>query len=149
MPPSKHFPPPPGVRSPPLSYATRVGDLLFVSGMPGFDDKGELPDGFEAQFGFVVSNMKRVLDEAGATFRDLLHTLSAMPFGKRGPAPEPLTPQQHHRQMLGLPFGRRLSVPEIQQAYKRAAKKSHPDGGGSARDFVNLSAARDALIKEK
>jgi hypothetical protein len=81
--------------------------------------------------------------------RDILHTLSATQFGKRGRAPEPLTPQEHHRQMLGLPFGRRLSVPEIQQAYKRAAKTSHPDGGGSARDFVRLSAARDALMKEK
>jgi hypothetical protein len=81
--------------------------------------------------------------------RDLLHTLSATPFGKRGRTPAPLTPQEHHRQMLGLPFGRRLSVPEIQQAYKRAAKTSHPDGGGSARDFVRLSAARDALMKEK
>ena len=81
--------------------------------------------------------------------RDLLHTLSATPFGKRGRAPAPLTPQEHHRQMLGLPFGRRLSVPEIQQAYKRAAKTSHPDGGGSVRDFVRLSAARDALMKEK
>ena len=81
--------------------------------------------------------------------RDLLHILSATPFGKRGQTPEPLTPQERDRQMLGLPFGRRLSVPEIQQAYKRAAKKSHPDGGGSARDFVRLSAARDALIKEK
>jgi hypothetical protein len=81
--------------------------------------------------------------------RDLLHTLTSPSFGKRGHAPEPLTPQEHHRQMLGLPFGRRLSVPEIQQAYKRAAKTSHPDGGGSVRDFVRLSAARDALIKEK
>ena len=81
--------------------------------------------------------------------RDRLHMLTTTPFGKRGPAPAPLTPQEHHRQMLGLPFGRRLSVPEIQQAYKRAAKKSHPDGGGSTRDFVNLSAARDALMKEK
>jgi hypothetical protein len=81
--------------------------------------------------------------------RDLLHTLAATPFGKRGRVSEPLTPQEHHRQMLGLPFGRRLSVPEIQQAYKRAAKKSHPDGGGSTRDFVRLSAARDALIREK
>lgn len=81
--------------------------------------------------------------------RDRLHMLTTTPFGKRGPVPAPLTPQEFNRQMLGLPFGRRLSVPEIQQAYKRAAKKSHPDGGGSARDFVNLSAARDALMKEK
>src|SRR5580693_707114 len=72
MAPIKHFPPPAGVKAPPLSFATRVGDLLFVSGIPGFDDKGALPDGFEAQFGFVVTNIKRVLDEAGASFRDLV-----------------------------------------------------------------------------
>jgi 2-iminobutanoate/2-iminopropanoate deaminase len=56
MPPIQHFPPPPGVKSPPLSFAARTGDLLFVSGIPGFDDKGALPDSFEAQFGFVVRN---------------------------------------------------------------------------------------------
>jgi 2-iminobutanoate/2-iminopropanoate deaminase len=70
--PIQHFPPPAGIKAPPLSFATRVGDLLFVSGIPGFDDKGALPDSFEAQFGFVINNIKRVLDEAGATFRDLV-----------------------------------------------------------------------------
>ena len=72
MPPIQHFAPPPGIKSPPLSFAARVGDLLFISGIPGFDDNGALPDGFETQFGFVVHNIKRVLDEAGATFRDLV-----------------------------------------------------------------------------
>ena len=68
----KHFPAPPGIKAPPLSYAARVGDLLFISGMPGWDEKGELPDTFEAQFGFVVANIKRILVEANATFRDLV-----------------------------------------------------------------------------
>jgi enamine deaminase RidA (YjgF/YER057c/UK114 family) len=68
----KHFAPPPAIKSPPLSFAARVGDLLFISGIPGFDDNGGLPDGLEAQFGFVVKNIKRILDEAGATFRDLV-----------------------------------------------------------------------------
>jgi 2-iminobutanoate/2-iminopropanoate deaminase len=72
MSPIQHFAPPPGIKAPPLSFATRVGDLLFISGIPGFDDKGALPEGFEAQFGLVVTNIKRVLDEAGATFRDLV-----------------------------------------------------------------------------
>ena len=67
----KHFPPPPGIKAPPLSFATRVGDLLFISGIPGFGDNRELPDTFEAQFGNVVTNIKRILDEAGATVRDL------------------------------------------------------------------------------
>src|SRR5512138_193560 len=72
MAPIQHFAPPAGIKSPPLSFAARTGDLLFVSGIPGFDDKGALADGFEAQFGFVVANIKRILDEAGATFRDLV-----------------------------------------------------------------------------
>ena len=67
-----HIPPPPHIKSPPLSFATRTGDLLFVSGIPGFDDNGALPDDFEAQFANVVTNIKRVLDEAGAGFRDLV-----------------------------------------------------------------------------
>ena len=70
--PIQHFPPPAGVKSPPLSFAARVGDLLFISGIPGFDEKGALPDSFEAQFGNVVTNIKRILDEAGASFGDLV-----------------------------------------------------------------------------
>ena len=68
----KHFPPPPGVTAPPLSFGARVGDLLFISGIPGFDTQGALPDTFEAQFANVVTNIKRILDEAGATFRDVV-----------------------------------------------------------------------------
>jgi len=72
MAPIKHFPPPPGVKSPPLSFAARVGDLLFISGIPGFDVNGALPGTFEAQFANVVTNIKRILDEAGASFGDLV-----------------------------------------------------------------------------
>jgi enamine deaminase RidA (YjgF/YER057c/UK114 family) len=72
MAPPKHFPPPAGVKSPPLSFAARTGDLLFVSGIPGFDDNGVLADGFEAQFGLVARNVKRILEEAGASVRDLV-----------------------------------------------------------------------------
>ena len=70
--PIQHFAPPANIKAPPLSFATRAGDLLFISGIPGFDDQGALPESFEAQFGFVVRNIKRVLDEAGVTFRDLV-----------------------------------------------------------------------------
>ncbi|OAF13299.1 enamine deaminase RidA [Bradyrhizobium centrolobii] len=96
-----HFAPPPHVKAPPLSFATRVGDLLFISGIPGFDADGELPDGFEAQFANVVINMRRVLEEAGATFRDLVKvnvlltrasdvaTMNALYAGAFGPPPYP------------------------------------------------------------
>ena len=101
MAPIQHFAPPAGIKSPPLSFATRVGDLLFISGIPGFDDKGALADGFEAQFGFVVTNIKRVLGEAGCSFRDLVKvnvlltrasdvaTMNALYAGAFGPPPYP------------------------------------------------------------
>jgi 2-iminobutanoate/2-iminopropanoate deaminase len=99
--PIQHFAPPADIKSPPLSFATRTGDLLFVSGIPGFDDKGVLPPTFEAQFGFVVRNIKQVLDDAGATFRDLVKvnvlltraadvaTMNALYAGAFGPPPYP------------------------------------------------------------
>ena len=101
MAPTRHFPPPAGVKAPPLSFATRVGDLLFISGIPGFDENRALPDGFEEQFGNVVTNIKRVLDEAGATTRDLVKVnvlltrptdvaaMNALYAGAFGPPPFP------------------------------------------------------------
>ena len=77
-----------------------------------------------------------------------LHTLTTPTFGKRGNSPKLLTSEERYRQMLGLPHGPRLSAPEIHQAWKRAAKTAHPDGGGSTQRFQELSAARDALIKQ-
>src|SRR5258706_3855117 len=97
----KHFAAPAGMTTPPLSFAARTGDLLFVSGIPGFDENNKLPDDFEAQFGFVVRNIKRVLDEAGATFRDLVKvnmlltrasdvaTMNVLYASAFGPAPYP------------------------------------------------------------
>ena len=97
----QHFPPPPGIKAPPLSFGARVGDLLYISGIPGFDELGGLPDTFEAQFGNVVKNMKRVLDEAGATIRDLVKVnvlltrasdvaaMNALYAGAFGPPPYP------------------------------------------------------------
>ena len=99
--PIQYFAPPPNIKSPPLSFATRIGDLLFISVIPGFDDKGALPENFEAQFANVVTNIKRVLDEAGATFRDLaklnvlltraadVATMNVLYASAVGPAPYP------------------------------------------------------------
>lgn len=67
-----HIPPPPHIKAPPLSFATRTGDLIFVSGIPGFDALGALPDQFEAQFANVVTNITATLAQAGATFKHLV-----------------------------------------------------------------------------
>lgn len=97
----KHFPPPAGIKAPPLSFATRTGDLIFISGIPGFDEHGGLPESFEAQFSCVVKNIKRVLEEAGASTRDLVKltvlltrasdvaAMNALYAGAFGPAPYP------------------------------------------------------------
>ena len=78
--------------------------------------------------------------------RDVLHALTAPRFGKRGSTMP--SPEEHCRRLLGPPLGRRLFGPEINQAYKRAAKKLHPDAGGTEREFLELSRARDALMKD-
>ncbi|WFU34852.1 hypothetical protein QA635_10810 [Bradyrhizobium brasilense] len=78
---------------------------------------------------------------------DALHMLSAPRFGRRGLTPKVLTQEEQYRQLLGLPLGRRLAATEVQQAFKRAAKTVHPDGGGNGAAFLELAAARDALIK--
>ena len=99
--PIQHYAPPPHVKAPPLSFAARAGDLLFISGIPGFDANGALPDGFEAQFGNVVINMRRVLAEASASMRDLVKVnvlltrasdvaaMNALYAGAFGPPPYP------------------------------------------------------------
>lgn len=99
--PIQHFAPPPHIKAPPLSFATRTGDLLFVSGIPGFGADGALPDGFEAQFANVIVNLKRVLGEAGAAIRDLVKVnvlltrasdvaaMNALYAGAFGPPPYP------------------------------------------------------------
>jgi 2-iminobutanoate/2-iminopropanoate deaminase len=97
----KHFAAPSGIKAPPLSFAARTGNLLFISGIPGFDANGNLPDGFEAQFANVVTNIKRILNEAGGTMRDLVKvnvlltraadvaTMNALYAGTFGPPPYP------------------------------------------------------------
>ncbi|MEA2951810.1 MAG: hypothetical protein QOJ96_1330 [Alphaproteobacteria bacterium] len=78
--------------------------------------------------------------------RDALHALDVPRFGKRASVP---APEQQQRRLLGLPSERQLAESEIQQGFKRAAKRLHPDAGGSDREFTELSAARDALMKRK
>ena len=80
--------------------------------------------------------------------REALHALTLPRFGKRDAAPASLSAEEHYRQLLGLPLDRRLSAPEIHRAFKRAAKTAHPDAGGDAQAFLELSAARDALMKQ-
>jgi len=81
--------------------------------------------------------------------RDALHAQSTPRFGRReGVISQPLTEDEHYRKLLGLPLDQRLNAPEIHRAFKRAAKAVHPDAGGDSEAFLELAAARDALMKK-
>jgi hypothetical protein len=81
-----------------------------------------------------------------AIIRDVLHELTTPKFGRRCAEPAVLSPEEHCREMLGLPLGGRLAPTEIHRAFRRSAKRMHPDAGGSAPAFLALAAARDALM---
>jgi hypothetical protein len=55
--------------------------------------------------------------------------------------------EAEYRRLLALPDSGALLKSEIEQAYKVAAKRSHPDAGGSNDEFKQLAAAKDALIE--
>lgn len=81
--------------------------------------------------------------------REVLLALTTPQFGKRTTALKNLTAEERSRELLGLPLDRRLSESEIHHAYKRLAKFAHPDAGGSAEAFLRISAAHEALMKER
>lgn len=57
----------------PFSPATRVGDLVFVSGQASVDDSGAIvSDDFEGQMRRSIINLERVLKAAGS---DLAHVV--------------------------------------------------------------------------
>jgi DnaJ domain len=81
--------------------------------------------------------------------REVISALTTPQFGRRSALPKLPTPEERSRQLLGLPLDRRLSESEIHRAYKLLAKRVHPDAGGSAESFLRISAAHEALIRER
>ena len=81
--------------------------------------------------------------------RDVLHELTTPKFGRREVPARRLTPEECYRHVLGLPLDRPLTPSEIHRAWKRVAKTAHPDAGGSAQAFQAVSAAREALIRQR
>ncbi|MGB4135133.1 MAG: RidA family protein [Microbacterium sp.] len=57
----------------PLSSATRVGDLLFVSGQASTEPGvGIVADTFEGEFRRTIRNVEEILAAAGATLKDVV-----------------------------------------------------------------------------
>ena len=57
---------------PPLSSAARVGDLLFVSGTPGYDANMQLDPSFIVQFEVALANLRAIFAQAGASFENIV-----------------------------------------------------------------------------
>jgi DnaJ domain len=81
--------------------------------------------------------------------REVVSALATPQFGRRTSAPKTLSAEQRSRELLGLPLDRRLSESEIHRAYKLLAKRAHPDAGGNAEAFLRISAAHEALMRER
>lgn len=57
----------------PFSEAARVGDLLFLSGQVGTDDKGELaPGGMVPEAHQIMQNIQGVLQRQGLAMKDVV-----------------------------------------------------------------------------
>ena len=52
-----------------------------------------------------------------------------------------------YRQVLELPLDGVLAPSEIKLAFRRLAKTTHPDGGGSNEQFHRITDARDVLLE--
>ncbi|MHC3994562.1 J domain-containing protein [Thiomicrolovo sp. ZZH C-3] len=55
--------------------------------------------------------------------------------------------EREMRELLELPVDGELQVTQIKAAYRRRAKESHPDVGGSHELFVQITEARDLLLE--
>ena len=59
----------------PFSPATRVGDLLFISGQASVDAGGRIVAGtFAEEFRRSVENLRLILEEAGSDLRHVVQT---------------------------------------------------------------------------
>ncbi|KQP12023.1 RidA family protein [Pseudorhodoferax sp. Leaf267] len=72
MPTIDYFAPEGRLKTPPLSSAARVGELIFVSGTPGYRADGQLDEDFGAQFELTVTALRATLARAGSSLRALV-----------------------------------------------------------------------------
>lgn len=90
--------------------------------------------------------------DAARRMAEIFERLNASNERKRARVPnppkdDPRRDSRKHRQVLELPIEGALAASEIKDAFRRIAKRAHPDVGGSHEGFVRLTAARDALLE--
>lgn len=65
---------------------------------------------------------------------------------RSGGGPGHMADEQAHRHVLNLPAQGQLKPSQVKAAFRRLAQKAHPDVGGSHEQFIQITAARDALL---
>lgn len=54
---------------------------------------------------------------------------------------------EEFRTLLNLPISGTLEISQIKSAYRKAAKKAHPDAGGTQEMFLRVKEAHDTLLE--
>ncbi|WP_394829613.1 RidA family protein [Pendulispora albinea] len=56
-----------------LAQGYRVGDMLYISGQAGYDDRGKIVEGgFGAQADRAMSNLRRALEAGGSSMKNVM-----------------------------------------------------------------------------
>ena len=92
-------------------------------------------------FGAARMESRRARRQAGSKRRGGLSKAERGPLGKHPPLEAIVA-----RQRLRLPRSGRLSVAQVNQAWKRCAAEHHPDRGGEHETMQRVNAARDLLL---
>jgi len=59
-----------------FSQAVRMGNMIWISGQVGMDEKFQMAEGVEAQARQAFQNLKNVLEEAGASIEDVVELVT-------------------------------------------------------------------------
>jgi 2-iminobutanoate/2-iminopropanoate deaminase len=90
----------------PFSPATRVGDLIFVSGQASVDATGKIvPDTFDGEVRRSLDNLRKVLEAAGSDLRHVVQTRNYV----RDPA-NVARYNEIYREYFSAPFPARTTI---------------------------------------
>jgi len=132
-----------------VTYTTRDGSMYDIA-IDKFEDAEQ-----NLRAIVLVMQRLRLIDEAGGSMQGRQYQgFKRLPGGETPPAdtyevPSPQAAAELLATIAGLPADRVrliLSSPsESRGAYRLAAKKAHPDGGGNASAFAAVCRAREIL----
>ena len=120
---------------------------------PPFDFVGPLPlDELETHgripFGAcLIMSRKRWREDQAELRRESYSRRQAQAQRLSSRLRHPVDGDARHREILELPRDGVLDAAEIKAAFRRQAKITHPDGGGSSELFQRVTEARDALLE--